>query len=61
MDLKELQKQTVSNAYQFVIDSIRSPDFERSELKDILKRELGEIGHWKNLPRGKPNNFKERK
>jgi hypothetical protein len=45
--------------YEWLQEGTQSPNFERSELKAILKEELGKLGHWKNLPRGKPHNFKE--
>ena len=59
MDLLELQKQILDNTYTFIRESIQDANFERSELKTILKEELTELGHWKNLPRGKPRSFKE--
>jgi len=33
--------------YEWLQEGTQSPNFERSELKAILKEELGKLGHWK--------------
>lgn len=44
---------------EWIAQEVQSPNFERSKLHSVLKKELSRLGHWKNKARGKPgfNNF----
>jgi len=46
--------------HSYIRVTIRSKAFVQSDLFKLLKSELGTLGHWKALPRGKPDvkNFK---